>query len=42
VTDLLTETLPSGGRVVFTFYWPDVDRWEQQDFRVIVAASSRS
>jgi glucoamylase len=32
VTDLPTETLPIGARVVFTFYWPDVDRWEQRDF----------
>jgi glucoamylase len=38
VTDLPTETLPIGGRVVFTFYWPGGDRWEQQDFQVIVTA----
>ena len=36
VTDLPTETLPTGARVEFTFYWPDVDRWEQRDFTVIV------
>jgi glucoamylase len=29
------ESLPApGGLVVFTFYWPDVDRWEGRDFQV--------
>jgi len=36
VTDLATEALPVGTRIDFTFYWPEVDRWEQTDFRVIV------
>lgn len=36
VTDLPTETLPVGTQVLFTFYWPDVDRWEQRDFSVVV------
>lgn len=36
VTDLATEALPAGSRIDFTFYWPEVDRWEQTDFGVLV------
>ena len=35
VADLPTTELQSG-RVDFTFYWPEVDRWEGVDFRVAV------
>ena len=34
ITDLPTEALPNGARIVFTFHWPEVDRWEGQDFTV--------
>ena len=36
VLDLPTASLPAGGSTVFTFYWPDQDRWEETDFRVSV------
>jgi glucoamylase len=36
VIDLATEALPVGTRIDFTFYWPEVDRWEQTDFGVLV------
>lgn len=32
--DLPTATLPAGGEAVFTFYWPNENRWEGTDFRV--------
>lgn len=32
--DLPTERLAAGSTVVFTFYWPEADRWEQADFTV--------
>jgi len=41
VIDLPTETLPAGTEIDFTFYWPEVDRWEQTDFRVEVHAADR-
>jgi len=34
--DLPTASLPVGGQVVFTFYWPAEDRWEGKDFTVTV------
>jgi len=36
VLDLPTASLPSGGEAVFTFYWPNENRWEGTDFRVRV------
>jgi glucoamylase len=36
VTDLPTETLPIGTQIVFTFLWPDADRWEQHNYSVLV------
>ena len=36
VADLDTKELPAGSRVDFTFFWPDVDRWEGEDFVVAV------
>jgi hypothetical protein len=32
--DLPVETLPAGTELVFTFHWPDADRWEGTDFTV--------
>jgi glucoamylase len=37
VIDLPTEILPAGARIDFTFYWPEVDRWELTDFFVVIA-----
>lgn len=34
--DLPTDELPPGTKVAFTFYWPQVDRWENVDFLVSV------
>jgi glucoamylase len=34
--DLPTEELPSGRRIVFTFFWKDGARWEGRDFEVTV------
>jgi glucoamylase len=34
--DLPTATLPLGAEAVFTFFWPDQNRWEGTDFRVKV------
>jgi glucoamylase len=34
--DLPTASLPPGGTVVFTFYWPEEDRWEGTDYNVQV------
>jgi glucoamylase len=34
--DLLTEKLSAGQQAVFTFHWPQADKWEQTDFAVTV------
>jgi glucoamylase len=36
VLDLPTASLDSGSTVVFTFYWPQENRWEGQDYKVMV------
>jgi glucoamylase len=36
IADLPTEKLPKGTTVTFTFYWPEVGRWEKGDFTVTV------
>ena len=36
VVDLATESLMSGERLDFTFYWPDVRKWEQTNFAVMI------
>lgn len=36
VLDVLTTSLPVGSKVVFTFYWPQENRWEGTDFLVVV------
>jgi len=38
VADLPTTCLPIGTQIFFTFYWPEADRWERQDFAVTVSA----
>lgn len=35
--DLPVEELSPGKAVIFTFYWPDEDRWEDHDYKVEVA-----
>lgn len=35
--DLPTASLPTGSKVVFTFFWPHENRWEGTDFTVTVA-----
>ena len=42
VVDLPTTRLSDGDRLDFTFYWPEVDRWEETDFWVRINASSIS
>ncbi len=34
--DLPTASLLSGSKVIFTFYWPQENRWEGKDFSVLV------
>jgi glucoamylase len=36
VLDLPTASLPSGAEAVFTFFWPNENRWEGTDYRVVV------
>jgi glucoamylase len=36
LADLPTEKLPGGTTIVFTFYWPEADRWEKANFGVTV------
>jgi glucoamylase len=38
IVDLPTDTMPVGTQVVFTFFWPEAGRWEQQDYSVVVAS----
>ena len=38
VLDLPTAAMPEGTTISFTFYWPDVDRWEGTNFAVKVVA----
>jgi glucoamylase len=42
VIDLPTETQRADDRIVFTFYWSDVDRWEGTDFSVLVVPARKS
>jgi hypothetical protein len=41
VADLATEDLPPATRVHFTFYWPDVKRWEGADFELRIEAAAK-
>jgi len=36
ILDLPTASLPSGGKVDFTFFWPEENQWEGTDFSVVV------
>ena len=36
IVDLPTTDLPVGSRVVFTFYWTKVEKWEGKDYEVII------
>ncbi|MGC1372457.1 MAG: glucan 1,4-alpha-glucosidase [Candidatus Sulfotelmatobacter sp.] len=36
ILDLPTASLPVGGSAVFTFYWPEENRWEGADYKVFV------
>ena len=36
--DLPTEKLIAGARIVFTFYWPEENRWEGTNFEVVVSS----
>jgi glucoamylase len=38
--DLPTAGLPAGATVIFTFYWPQADRWEGRNFQVTVASKT--
>ncbi len=39
VVDLPTERLPIGTTIAFTFYWTDVNRWEQVNFQVVITST---
>jgi len=39
VLDLPTASLPAGDKAVFTFYWPQENRWEGKDYSVLVEAA---
>lgn len=41
IADLATQNIPEGKQIQFTFYWPDADRWEGQNFIVRIAAWHR-
>jgi glucoamylase len=34
--DLPTGALASGRQIIFTFFWPEADRWEGRDFTVVI------
>jgi glucoamylase len=36
VLDVPTASLPRGSKLLFTFYWPQENRWEGTDFTVVV------
>ncbi len=36
ILDLPTASLPAGGEAVFTFFWPNENRWEGTDYHVTV------
>ncbi len=41
IADLATQALPDGREIKFTFYWPDADHWEGEDFSVCVGPLGR-
>jgi glucoamylase len=36
ILDLPTASLPAGAEAIFTFYWPQENRWEGTDYTVKV------
>lgn len=40
IANLPVEKLPPGTRVQFTFYWPQVNRWEGEDFELRIEAAN--
>jgi glucoamylase len=34
--DLPSHELPAGSEILFTFFWPEGQRWEGEDFRLLV------
>jgi glucoamylase len=38
LSDLETSALPPRAEVVFTMYYPDEQRWEGRDYRVVIEA----
>jgi len=36
VADIDTSTMPGRRQIDFTFYWPDVNHWEGDDFHVVM------
>lgn len=36
VADLPTQDVPSGGKIFYTFYWPEAKNWEKIDFKIEV------
>ena len=36
VADLPTDALAKGREIIFTFYWPQEQRWEGTDYTVVV------
>jgi glucoamylase len=37
--DLPTHELAAGAEIMFTFYWPEEQRWEGADFSVVIEES---
>ena len=42
LTDLPAETLREGGKVRFTFYWPDADRWEGKNSVIRIGGAQQN
>ena len=40
IVDLPTALIPAGSAVCFTFYWPEVDKWENINFSVNIGETS--
>jgi glucoamylase len=39
--DLLTTAPPQAKQVLFTFYWPQAEKWENKDFPVSVSVEAQ-
>jgi hypothetical protein len=40
--DLLTDKLHAKSKVSFTFFWPEADRWEGNNFEIEIAPKAKS